>query len=167
MTQRRASREAARSPDDAVDVVNAFANPARSPSRLWAAALVFAGWLTALVVLVVTTANPVTLNRRQVLQSRVIVEAEVADASRETCSVQRSWPVGLGVGTDIRIEGLTSLHLQPETRYLIPLNTTDAGTYRVTPVHDGSDDLRVYPASADAVTQLEQILTQEAARDER
>ncbi len=126
-------------------------------SGLKLSATVFGVWLLMLLTLVVLTANPVTLNRHQVFAARLIVEADVADASRGLCRVHQSWPAVPGL-TEVQVSDLPGRGLQPEEHYLIPLSLDETGQYRITPVPNESSTPRIYPATAPALAQLEELL---------
>ena len=55
--------------------------------RRTTAAIIALAWPAALAVLVLTTANPVTLNRRQVLQADAVVSARIVDSNAGACRI--------------------------------------------------------------------------------
>ncbi|HEX6984376.1 MAG TPA: hypothetical protein VF170_03315 [Planctomycetaceae bacterium] len=100
------------------------------------AAALTACWLAALLLLAVTTANPVTVNREQLLASDAVVVA-VSDLSSARdgvvpLRVERVLAGG-GVPESIRLREAGTDRLKDGSRFLVPLKRTNGG-YVVTPV---------------------------------
>lgn len=126
------------------------------------AAATFTLWMAVLITLVVRTANPVTLNRRQILESRLVVEANVLETASARCEVRRTWPAGQDLDV-ILVPQISRLEVDSAESYLMPLIPSADGTYEIVPVERGkrNADPRIYPATAAAIEQLEAILASE------
>ena len=62
-----------------------------STSRRAALALIAVAWCAGLTWLVLTTSNPVTLNRLQILEADAVVTAAVDDLASGRCRVIQQW----------------------------------------------------------------------------
>lgn len=127
-----------------------------------AALLVAVIWLAALAVLAVWTSNPVTLNRRQVLQSLqqgVVVRARVVDLKTGRCETIEQWPAGI-VGDSFDVANLQDTEAQSGQSYLLPLLRTDQG-YVVAPTPGGQP--LIYPDTSMALAQLKELLATQHA----
>ena len=84
----------------------ANATPGGWPAWLLIALAVGVGWLLLLSVLALWTANPATVNRQQILQSEIVVEAEVLDPRTGKVEVEDHRPdihrCGLSCGCEQR-----------------------------------------------------------------
>lgn len=115
-----------------------------------------AGWLLALAVMVVLTANPVVFNRWQLRQADLVVEADRQQ-------VYAVWPIR-GEAPDLA----TITFERPRQvfgRTLVPLRRTGTG-YRVVTVRleeDADAVPIVYPATDESRTDLEAAI--EVARE--
>lgn len=114
--------------------------------------LVAALWYVALVTLAVRTANPPTLNARQVLTSNIIVIGTVSDDG--TVKVSESFlallpqaPIKLVRDADF-----------PKGESILPL-TRDGDLFRITPTGlPGKADRLTYPLTPETRRQLEQLV---------
>lgn len=127
------------------------------PTVLRLAAISFASWLVALVALALTSANPVTLNRQQILRSEVVVEAVVANVTAGECRVIQSWPEG-AVGETVRVVGLDLLPIETGEAYMLPLASADDRTYQIVLTAPPASVALIYPATDAARNQLEVLL---------
>lgn len=126
---------------------------------LWPAVLLFGIWFTFLVTLAVRTANPVTLNRRQIREADLIVEATIENAATGECHIVRSWPEALQLGPVVTIVGLADLAVRTGTAYLLPLERNERGAgYRIAPTPPPLSKPLIYPADDESRRQLEDIL---------
>lgn len=114
----------------------ANATPGGWPAWLLIALAVGVGWLLLLSVLALWTANPATVNRQQILQSEIVVEAEVLDPRTGKVEVE-----GILVdrhnlapedGQEIRVP-LHGDHWQAGEHRILPLVKTESGEWSVTP----------------------------------
>jgi len=171
--QSGASREAVQSapPSDSTStVVESPATPTGSPRQIpkgvWMATIALvAVWWAFLMGLAWLTANPVTLNYRQIEDSRYVVTGRVANLSDGTVEVEREWrreePLEV-----VRVEDLKRSGAVEGQTYLIPLRPNGDGLYRVTPTPRVDAVPPIYPATDAAIGQLESILQQLAEPDE-
>jgi hypothetical protein len=132
--------------------------PVSGSSQFPLAAGVFILWLLGLVTLAGLTANPVTLNRVQIRMADVVVQAKpVGD---DGWDVQRSWPAHAVHGT-IRVTGLSQRAVAFATDaavpVLIPLTQTGPETFTALAVADPATVAAVYPATAAALAQLDEL----------
>jgi hypothetical protein len=133
----------------------------RSRILLAATAVLAAVWMVALLVLAHYTANPVVLNREQVLESPyVITGTVVGDAASGKISVEREWKRQAFSGT-ITVANLQATGAKTGETYIIPLSKPDE-SWQVTEVPNSSGTLLVYPATPPALDQLKAIMDYQA-----
>jgi hypothetical protein len=127
--------------------------PTAPPTRIQfrVAALLAVVWYLCLASLAVFTANPVTLNARQILDSRWIVLATIDNDGvvHERKSIRGLLPDG-----PIK---LTDPCRYPNQEVILPL-VREFGDFRVTPTHLPKGDRLIYPATEAALQQLDEIL---------
>ena len=127
--------------------------PTALPTRTQfaAASLLALAWYLCLASLAVFTANPVTLNARQILDSRWIVLATIDDDGvvHERKSIRGLLPDG-----PIK---LTDPCRYPNQEVILAL-VREFGDFRVTPTHLPKGDRLIYPATQTALQQLDEIL---------
>ncbi len=129
----------------------------RSRLFLIAASVLAACWGIALALLAVFTANPVTLNREQILGSPYVVTGTVVGGpSSGHVSVEREWKQSALTGT-IAVENLAAAGARKGSTYLIPLSRSN-DAYRVTEAPFGGGAPLIYPATPDATRQLQTLL---------
>lgn len=130
---------------------------ASSAKKRFALAAVLAGlWVTGLGVLSFLSANPITLNRDQVLSATDVLTAVVEDPKTETVRVEKSWR---GTASDERLV-LSNLHrVKPAAgdRLLIPVTKSREG-WRITLSRLPNEPPLVYPATSESEGQLRQLL---------
>lgn len=133
-----------------------------SPSSplLLSTSLIGVVWLVALLWLTLTTANPVTLNRFQVVNSDFVVQGNFPANSRGF-QVHQCWPLEQADGL-IRFENRDEITPQPATDYLVPVVKLN-GNYYITPSRMKGRPL-IYPVSPDSLEQLDNLLTEAAVR---
>lgn len=166
---------------DPGEVAGAQSSPAEVPPgsytglHLWFA-LALAGvvlWWALLIWMAVTTANPVTLNFRQIAQSRYVVTAVVVDLDEGRLRVERNWRYATEADAEgeITVVNLAETGAREGETYLVPLTPKAVGyavTAIVAPKMDEGEKPReyprVYPATDEAVAQLESILLRFAGR---
>ena len=124
-------------------------------------------WLTALGLLAMLTANPVTLNEQQIRQSEIIVSAQFSSADPLELTVGKVWPPETDTPQQIRLRKDQKLDVNPGISYLVPLQRTRSqefivtrailagmtadGSYRRTPPY-------IYPDDPAARTQLREMM---------
>ena len=140
--------------------------PNRHGSKLaLPAALVCVVWVLGLAAMVLQTANPLTLNRRQIEVSTMVVQAEVTRLVPGEVRVEKFL---LGSGKDsqlILVRNLNQTPAQIGQRYLLPLvpvrdvtGTVANGLYDVTPTGLPENQPLIYPNSDEAMQLFETLL---------
>lgn len=154
-------------PEHESDPAVGSAPPATAkPSRaLMKAIVAIAGiWGAVLLSLVIFSANPVTLNRRQIERSDAVVTARVTDADEGTVSIERVWfaKAALNIKRDdsLTVKRLQQSRARNGRSYLIPLQRDGERAFRVTPARDQDEKPPIYPASESAIQQITQIAEQ-------
>jgi hypothetical protein len=150
------------------------AEAAASPPRrlwLWPAVILFAVWFAFLLTLALFSANPVTLNRRQVREADLVVEATIESLATGECRIVRTWPEAPQLGPIITIAGLADLAVRAGETYLLPLERLPRGAgFRIALAPPPLSKPLIYPADDDSRRQLEEILGEqepgELTRDE-
>jgi hypothetical protein len=124
---------------------------------LLAVVLFAAIWGLALAAMAWLTANPVTLNFHQIAVAPFVVTATVEDPQTGRVTVEREWKHSRAL-EDITIDNLNQTGARAGGRYLIPLAKAEGERYLVaeTPI-EGAAPL-IYPATAEAISQLDAIL---------
>lgn len=143
---------------------NQSAPPATRPStaappataRRAAVALIAVAWCAGLTWLVLTTSNPVTLNRLQILEADEVVTATIEDRDSGRCRIIRQW-TGEALRKEIVVDGLSKTAAQSQGEWILPL--VELGEeLQIVPSRLPSRARLVYPATPEAVAQLETIL---------
>lgn len=160
---------------------------APTPQRRWSlvvAVTATTAWLAALLALVVTTANPVTVNRSQLLAADAVVvaDADLGSVRGPTVMIQvEKTLAGRILPRTLRIVSEDVDRIEEGKPYLFPLSATrdgyavapvpqlriQAGPHGLvlTPIEDGDERTAVfYPATEDVLQAAERILTTEAVR---
>jgi len=118
-------------------------------------------WWGVLAALTYYTANPVTLNREQILRSALVVTGTiVGDPGEGRVTVEREWkksPVKKETSETILVSNLTEAGARRGLSYLMPLSRGSDG-FHVTPTLLPNAAPLIYPATPDAIKQLEAIL---------
>lgn len=125
--------------------------------RTAAVLLLAAVWCAALTVLTLAAANPVTLNRDQLLRSPVIVVGRVEDAATGAVTVERGWRSAVGPG-DIRVTNLNETAAEQGQTYVLPLMQVSAGTFEVVPARLPRRPWLIYPSSPETIQQVTEII---------
>jgi hypothetical protein len=108
-------------------------------------------------VLAFTQANPVTLNRGQILRADVIVTARIDDFAEGACTVERQWRDGGPLGS-ITVANLGETAAEQGRTYILPLVQSRSGSYEVVAARLPTHPCLVYPATDEALQQLQQLL---------
>lgn len=128
---------------------------------LIAAAVLAATWIAFLVWLAVRTANPVTVNRAQLLMSDAVVIATVQPSGSSSRSVSLRIDkvlAGRLESETLRVGGVEPGRFSHGGRFLVPLRETDhVFVVTLAPVTQEGVPL-VYPATDDALRAAEKIL---------
>jgi hypothetical protein len=135
--------------------------PPRGP-LIFASALAII-WSAILIAMAWFTADPITLNRDQVLRADFVITGRVdSDPAAGEVAVVREWRKNALSGT-IHVENLGDVRVRTGETYVMPLSHAVAG-YRITEARLANSALLVYPATQEALSQLEQILPDQAAK---
>lgn len=127
--------------------------------RRAAAAVISVAWCAALAWLVLATSNPVTLNRRQILNADAVVTVQITDRAVGACRVVRQWR-GTAAPDEIVVRGLAETAASGDGEWILPLQKTQGG-YEVLPSARGGEARLVYPATPAVVRQLEELVGSE------
>jgi hypothetical protein len=126
--------------------------------RRMIAALLAVAWCASLMWLALTASNPVTLNRRQILEADAVITARIDDHAAGTCRVIRQWS-GPALPEELIVRGLDQTAARREGEWILPLRQVRDG-YEVVPSLLPSRARLVYPAGDEAVRQLSALLEQ-------
>ncbi|GAB4145678.1 MAG: hypothetical protein Tsb009_17920 [Planctomycetaceae bacterium] len=118
-------------------------------------------WGIVLTGLVIFTANPVTLNRRQFLNASAVVTAKVEDRENGTVQVEQVWwseNNDIKKSVAIQIHELNKSQAKNGESYLFALKKDDSQRFVIVPVLLG-DDVKplIYPITDDAIEQLKSL----------
>lgn len=119
------------------------------------AALLAVAWCAALMWLALTASNPVTLNRRQLLEADAVITARIDDRAAGKCVVVRQWS-GTALPAAVVVRRLDETAARGEGEWILPLRQLRDG-YDVLPSLLPSRARLVYPAGDDAERQLSSL----------
>jgi len=128
----------------------------RHKSLFVVAAVTVATWMILLLLLSVTTANPVTLNRDQIIDSTDVVTALVGDPQSGVIQIQQSWK-SVVTESELKVADLAALSVTKGDRFIIPV-LRNKDVWQVTPSKLPKNPRLIYPASDEAERQLKSIL---------
>jgi len=121
-----------------------------------------AAWMVSLLVLAHYTANPVVLNREQILESPYVVTGTVlGDPASGKISVEREWKRQALSGT-ITVANLSATGAKTGVTCIIPLSKPDE-LLQVTEVPNSNGTPLIYPATPAALEQLKAIVDYQAS----
>jgi hypothetical protein len=134
----------------------------RSQILLFVAAVLAVVWMVAILLLAHYTANPVTLNREQILESPFVVTGTVVgDPASGHVAVEREWKKQALSGT-IDVANLSATGAKTGLTYIIPLSKPDQ-SLQVTEAPNSNGTALIYPAIPDALEQLKAIVDYQAS----
>jgi hypothetical protein len=113
------------------------------------------------VWLVLATSNPVTLNRQQILDADAVVTVRVLKVHEGRCRIERQW-TGAALPEEIVVHELDKTPASEAGQWILPLAATADGN-EIIPSQLPSHARLVYPATPEAVQQLERILGRQRA----
>ena len=117
-------------------------------------------WAIGLGVLSIVAANPVTLNRDQILESVDVLTAVVEDRDAGHVRVEKSWKDSLRE-EHLTLSELREMKLATNERLLIPVTRAPRSArhrWQITPSKLPHDRLLVYPATEESQRQLDHLL---------
>lgn len=133
------------------------APPAPAFKKLFVIAIIVAvTWGLFLAGLAVTTANPVTVNREQVLRADFIAMLSVNEPESGAIVLEKLWD-----GTKpepFTLDNLKETGAEAGRSYYVPVTKTGQGRYIVTPTRLPGNPPLIYPATPEAEEQLTAIL---------
>jgi hypothetical protein len=134
----------------------------RSRIFLVLAAVLAAAWMVSLLVLAHYTANPVMLNREQILESPYVVTGTVVgDPASDKISVEREWKRQALSGT-IAVANLSATGAKTGVTYIFPLSKPDESLH-VTEAPNSNGTPLIYPTTPAALEQLKAIVDYQAS----
>jgi hypothetical protein len=120
-------------------------------------------WCAILIGMAYLTADPVTLNRDQILRADFVITGKVdSDPAIGEVTVAREWKKD-GLTGRIHVENLEDARAHRGATYLLPLSHASTG-YRVTDARMANAPALIYPATGVATNQLEAILSDRSAK---
>jgi hypothetical protein len=143
------------------EVRNSAGNFFGKRSVLVAALIVSALWILGLVVLAAVSANPVTINQKQIRESHFIVTAMRDSSNPSTLVVTKEWFRGEELGT-ITVTNLDETNMTLGQKFLVPLQKLATGRFLVTPTSLPNKAPLVYRATPKAESQLKTLLESRA-----
>lgn len=155
------SAKAAPASSPASEGRNAIAHLLRKRAVLIAAFILSGLWILGLVILAALSANPVTLNQKQIRASDFVVTAQRNPDGSPTLIVTKEWTEGEELGT-IMVTNLEQTAMTPGAEFLVPLLRAAKGRFRVTPTSLPDEAPLVYPATPEALDQLQSLLKSRA-----
>jgi hypothetical protein len=164
-----ASGTAADAPSTTAGSATAFwdATPAPDVRKRFLAVAVLAGlWIASLAILALATANPVTLNREQILHAPYLVTAKVISRRDGLVSVSREWKHGAGLPNDkdtVKLENLEDAGVREGVEYVFPVRKRPDGTLVVYETRLPNGRPLAYPATDAALKAIEALLAEAKA----
>ncbi len=113
-------------------------------------------WLSALLWMTLTYANPITLNRHQILNSNFIARGRF-DEKLRNFKVIETWPKDSIKEDSLRFRNILELSPVSDQEYLIPVVRMEQSFYATASRVKGIP--LIYPVSDESLEQLEVILS--------
>jgi hypothetical protein len=127
---------------------------------LTAAIMIAAVWWLALSLLGLLSANPTTVNRRQIVDSDLVVAAILTDRERGLVEVTRQW-IDPNPQTSLTVSGLDEFDLNNGDSVVLPLTGGPDGTFYLTRVQRTNSQPEgttyIYPTTDVVFQQVEDI----------
>lgn len=129
-------------------------------SWLMAAIAVAVVWWIGLSLLTLLSANPTTVNRTQVVDSDLVVVAEVQDVQTGIVTVTRQW-IDPNPQTSLTVSGLADFDVKNGDTVVLPLTGGPDGTFYLTRVQrtklNPNGKAYIYPASDVVFEQVDEF----------
>lgn len=122
---------------------------------LLAAVLLGSVWLSALLWMTVTYANPITLNRHQILNSNFVARGHF-DEKLRNFKVIEVWPKDAIKEDSLRFRNILELFPESGQEYLIPVVRKEQAYYATASRMKGRP--LIYPVNEESLKQLQDIL---------
>lgn len=135
----------------------------RSRTPLYLVLLLAAAWICGLALLTWTSSNPITVNSKQIADSAIVVVGRIADLRRGRVTEVTLRRGALSIPSEIHVSNLPETGARQGGTYILPLvraqadNGLDTSDFRVTPSHLPGGIPLVYPATPEALRQLDRI----------
>lgn len=147
---------------EAASATEERSNPWSSRRNLLIAGGLATAWILTLLFLAWTTANPVTLNRKQIERSHFVVTATRESKDSSMLIVSKEWKHGRELGT-ISVINLKETGMPVGREFLVPLEAVslrddDTPQYAVTKTTLPNEAPLIYPATPEAKSALEEQL---------
>ena len=124
-------------------------------------------WWIALSLLTLLSANPTTVNRMQVVNSDLVVIAQVKDVKSGTVDVTQQW-IDPNPQTTLVVSGLSEFDVKNGDTIVLPLTGGPDGTFFLTRVQHTKPNPKgttyIYPATDEVLEQVEEFSKIEPAR---
>lgn len=141
--------------------------------RLAVAAAAAVVWLAALLTLALLTANPVTVNRTQVLTAETVVVGTAEPSAGAVRLRVETTLAGRPTGDEISVAGPGAERFDRGGRYVVPLRRRpDGDSYEVALTPRPNREVErgeplVYPATPDVIRTVESIVADRAPKPYR
>ena len=117
-------------------------------------------WWIGLSLLTVLSANPITVNRQQIVDSDVVVVAQVQDLTSGSVTVTQQW-IDPNPQTRLNVSGLSEFHVKNGDTIVLPLTGGPDGTFYLTRVHptraNPNGTTYIYPATDVVLEQVDEF----------
>ena len=117
-------------------------------------------WWISLSLLTFLSANPTTVNRRQIVDSDVVVVAHVEDLKSGSVTVTKQW-IDPNPQTRLTVSGLSEFDVKNGDTVVLPLTGGPDGTFYLTRVHrtpaNPNGTTYIYPATDVVLEQVEEF----------
>ena len=121
---------------------------------------VAAVWWVGLSLLTLLSANPTTVNRKQIVDSDVVVVARVKDLTSGSVTVTKQW-IDPNPQTSLIVTGLSEFEVQTGDTVVLPLTGGPDGTFYLTRVHPTkakpNGTTYIYPATDVVLNQVDEF----------
>ena len=143
-------------------------SPPGMAARRFRRTLVFAAaacWIVFLAALALWTANPVTLNRDQILIARssgAVIIGQVLSTKlgqikvEEVLTAADELPIEIAPGREITADSLADAGIQDGDRAVLPVVVRPSGEVSLVPTPSGTT--RAYPATTEVVNAVKQLI---------
>ena len=137
--------------------------PVRHPILLRIAIVLTALWGLVMLVLWLTTANPVVLSRPQIAKADFVVTASRPDPKKDRLHIEQVWRGELEAGelTVLNLDKPAPVKMQPGEKFIVPLSRARGGL-RITTLEKqfAKNPPLVYPATPEAIRHLQDLLAE-------
>jgi len=145
-------------------VVAAIEISDRFAAKPWLTATIILAvvWWIALSLLGLFSANPTTVNRQQIVDSDLVVEATVKDRERGLVEVKQQW-IDPNQRTSLTVTGLEEFELNNGDSVVLPITGGADGTFYLTRVQRTNSQPEgktyIYPSTEVVFRQVEEFAT--------